>query len=265
MKKCNSVLLLIALFVLAGCAATSIAPPTESPLSGEAFVITVPKDLNNSINSKLKGVRLGSFNNISGKSPIHKFFSVRFRENGDELTTEICRGDLHDNGSTYKSCVYYDAHISVLENDLSFKVSLTPFRTRTAQGRNAIFLPIGLPKVNLNKWYGWISNQTVVTSHKATSKYRPESIKSNFDRKLLHYGSQRQADAALKQFKDNYVIYLDHKSMAVVGTSIYPFRDGTLVEMYIVGRADTVSGLTSRNWTTALSSIKSKLDKVVRD
>jgi hypothetical protein len=265
MKKCNAVFLSIALFVLAGCAATSVAPPAESPLSGEPFVISVPKDLNRLTNSKLKGVTLGSFKNISGKSPVHHFFSVRFSESGDELTTEICRGNFHDNGSTFKSCVYYDAHISVFEDNLSFKISLTPYRERIAQGRDEFFIPIGLPEVNLNKWYGWLSNQTVVTSHKATSQYRPESIKGNFDRKLQLYSFHSQADAALKQFKDSYTMYLDSKKMAIVGTSIYPYKDGTIVDMYIVGRADTVSGLTSRDWITALSSVKSKLDEVVRD
>lgn len=266
MRKCGAALIGFGLLGLAGCAATSVAPPAESPLSGDPFTIIVPKDLNGSTNGILKGVRLGSFNNVWGQSPIRSFFSVSFVESATELTTEICRGDLHDHGSTFKSCVFYDSRITVSEEDNSFKITLTPYRVRVAQGRNPIFLPIGLPEVNLKKWYGWLSSQTVVTSHKATSQYGPESIKGNFDRKLQRYSRRElQADAALKQFKDTYVFNIDNNSTAVVGTSIYPYKNGTLVEMYIEGRGDTVDGLTIRDWTTSLTSLKKNLDEVVKD
>lgn len=142
---------------------------------------------------------------LQAKLRFATLFSVRFHEATPSgvLTTEICRGDLHDSGKRFKSCLFYDSRIAIFEDTSSYWIIVTPYQFDTLQERNAVFLPIRLPDTNVNMWYEWISNHTIAVRHKATSQYSTESIKGNFDRKLTRFSfKEEQADVALNQFKD---------------------------------------------------------------
>ena len=259
--------LVVGTVLMSGCVTLQVAQPTEEKITVEPFMISVPKSLENG-DSLLKGVRLGSFQNTKWKQSIADFYSVQFKEvkASSELTTEICRGDLHRSGGRYQSCVYYDARVSVEEAQTGYRIAITPYRVRSVQGKNAIFLPIDLPKVSIKNWYAWVSSQTVFAKYKSTAQYAPESIKGNFDRNLKKNSWQKgKSDAALKQFKDNYVIRFDDKVETDIGAAFFPYRDGALVEALVVGKSFTKNGKTSQDWSAVLAKVTAKLDQIVKE
>jgi hypothetical protein len=252
--------------LLSGCGATSfisVAPPSETAISATPFTIVVPKDIEGSA-ANLKGVQLSPFQNRSGQL---EFFSVQYEQKqSNELTTSVCRGDAHNTGRKYQSCVHIDSQVSIQEHADSYEIIVNPIKSRSEQGRSAIMLPIALPDVDVNKWYAWTSNQTVAYKGKTTASFSPESIKGNFDRKLKrHSWGNSQADGALRQFKDTYIINLGDGMRAVVGAAFFPYRDGTMIEYYIKGEAGTQNGVTSRDWNKAISLARAEIDKVIKD
>ncbi|MDA3868741.1 MAG: hypothetical protein PF589_02060 [Gammaproteobacteria bacterium] len=172
MKSLNMIAIGVAVLGLTGCASFTVAPPTEENITAEPFTIKVPKNLNNN-ETQLKGVQLNSFTNKWGRSPVRDFFSVTFKSNNDnsELITEACKGELHDSGLQHKSCLYFDSKVSINENDSFYLIEIKPFKKREVQGKNAIFLPIDLPVVNVDKLYEWLSKQSIALKKEYISKF----------------------------------------------------------------------------------------------
>lgn len=264
MKSLNMMGTGVALLGLAGCASLAVAPPSEIRLNEQPFTITVPKSLNSS-NSLLKGVNLGSFTNTGGKRPIRKFYSMSFKEdkNNSELVTEACKGDLHDNGLRYQSCIYFDSKVLVTDAGDSYKIEIKPYRKRLVQGKNAVFLPIALPVADVNKWNEWISKQTVSVNSEYSSKYSSESIKGNFDRNLSKYTWRSgESDAASKQFKDTYALSIDDANVKI-GVSIFPYKNGSIAKTRIMAKYTNLKKESSIDWQTILKNVNNKLDDVV--
>jgi hypothetical protein len=267
---------ILSLTCLATACAT-VSTPAESPLTDPPVIISVPKDLEGT-SEPWKGLHFQTIDRTQAQEDIlpgvHStantivdFFAVKFLEaTPGQLTTSICRGEQHDDGHRYGSCVFYDARLAITEEPTQFRLVITPFRVRTEQGRNAIFIPIALPKVTVADWYRYVSTQSVAAHHKLTSKYGPESIKGNFDRRLSRSSDQdREADAALRQFKDTYVIEEKDGTTTRVGAAFYPYRDGALVELYLLGATRGQKSATSLDWAATMAAVKTKLDAIAND
>jgi hypothetical protein len=148
---------------ISACAVLQTAPPSESSITASPFVVKVPKTLENN-SGMFKGVSLGDFENRSRASSVHTFYSVNFivDEPKSELETRACRGDYHPSTSTrYKSCVSYYSTVSVEELSDHYLIEISPYKRRAVQGKNALFLPIKLPMVDVPQLYKWMSNQYV--------------------------------------------------------------------------------------------------------
>jgi hypothetical protein len=270
------------LLVLFGCASMAGAcatagVPSESPVAAAApVIINVPKDLEGT-DRPLKGVQFNSIDRLmeqedvighSTANTIKDFFSVTFADGiSGQLTTEACRGEHYQDGKRLKSCVAYDAQVTVSEQPDQFRIEITPVKMRTVQGRNPFGLPIKMPRMTLEDWYGYVSAQTVVSHQKITSKFGPESIKGNFDRRLKRRALEEgEANAALRQFKDTYVIEGKDGTATLVGASFFPYRDGALVELYLVGNTtDKTAGPQARDWNAAVASVKKELENVANE
>lgn len=50
-----------------------------------------------------------------------------------------------------------------------------------------------------------------------------------------------------------------------IDTSIYPYRDGTLVELLIVGHSVKVNGNKTRDWNSLLTSVRAQLDAIFKE
>ena len=260
-----------------GNACATVSAPAESPLDGAPIVIRAPKDLQHA-DDRWKGVHLESIDYTreqedilpgvhSTNNPIRDFFSVHFTDaTPGELTTTVCRGEQHPDGHRYRSCVFFDAHVVATEGPDDVRFVVTPWRRRTEQGRNAIFIPIDLPKATVADWYRYLSTQSVVSQHRITSKFSPESLKGNFDRRLPRQDErEREADAALRQFKDAYVIEEKDGTTTRVGAAFYPYRDGALVELVLLGRSRGGPTPTSLDWAATLAAVRAKLDGIAND
>lgn len=270
MRIVSTLLLALGLGTLYGCGTMGVAPQITETVSAEPFVAVVPKNLINKEASLLKGLRLTPFKNKKDVGqPIETFYSVEFTENKEasQLETAVCRGDYHvSTQSTHSSCVYYDAKVSVSDLGESYKVSIEPFQVRTKKGKNAIFIPIKPPVVTMDMWYGWLSDHDVFVAHKAESKYSPESIKGNFDRKLENYlWGEGKKDAALRQYKTTYLMSLVGPLKAYVGASFYPYRDGTIVEFKVKGESKHEKGNKSVDWATGMNVALSTIDKTMKE
>jgi len=260
--------------VLAGCATARL--PAETPLTADALVVTVPRDVEDA-GAPLRGIHFHPIDRVraqddilpgvhSTANTIQDFFSVSFVPGSGTLETRVCRGEQHADGHRYRSCVSFDARVAVADEPAQSRVVITPFRMRTEQGRNAIFIPIALPRVTLADWYRYITDQSVACRHKITSRFGPESIKGNYDRGLPHPEvTERDANSALRQFKDAYVIEGGAGTSLRVGMAFYPYRDGSLVDMYLVGRAAGRPTAAPIDWTDALTSGKSRLDAMASE
>jgi hypothetical protein len=267
------VLLLLACLTNA-CATASL--PAETALSAAPVTLRVPRDLEGG-QEAWRGVHLEAIDRTqeqedllpglhSTNNPIRDFFSVSFTRVAGDLVTRICRGEQYSDGARKGSCVFYDAHVELLEEPDAFRFTITPWRKRTEQGRNAIFVPIDLPKVELGDWYRYVTHQSAATHHKITSKFGPESIKGNFDRRLSrHDFGEAEANGALRQFKDTYLFERKDGSSARVGAAFYPYRDGSLVELYILGSTPGEPSASSRDWSALMSAVKSELDAIATE
>jgi len=158
MKTTKSLFTVFILASIYGCTTVAIAPPSETTITAAPFKITVPKTLNTNSDLLLKGVSLQPFENHWGTSPVRNFFSVNFENTiqDSELTTKACQGESHDSGSKYKSCISFDSRLAVTEGKDVYNITITPYRTRSAQGRNALYFPLSMPNADINTWYKWI-------------------------------------------------------------------------------------------------------------
>jgi len=265
MKK----ILFLTIFSLSGCQTvqnlTAIAPPTETSIDGKVVTINVPKGINSS-DSDFKGIFFqnaeNSFYDQSGN--ILKYTSFNFQVvKPNELEQKVCKGEQMRNGQRYQSCIYLDSKFQIVDKHELYQIDIKPYRIRSVQGRDAIYLPIGLPKLSIDDWYSLFAKQRMSFVYKMTSTYSPESIKGNFDRKLerLNFERSSRDNAALRQYKDTYKINVASNVTVRIGASFYPYKNGTLVETYI--DAESISGQPDWNVNTAL--IKSKLDQTIND
>jgi hypothetical protein len=253
--------------LLVSCAGGAITKPTETAVSDKPFVIEVPKGLTGE-ESLLKGVKINNYKRFKGKAPVLDFFSVNMIEHPDtsELTTEICRGDYYSSTRDYdKSCIFYDAKVSITEKTSSYTIVITTYKLRTKQGKNSLFFPIDLPKTGINRWYDWIARQTIEFSDKVTSRYPSVSIKGNFDRKFDKYPLTKKSDADLKQFKDAYVLPTDGDTYVYVAAAFYPYREGSLVELEYRASDYNRNGGTSADWVSIVKKAKSAVKRVVSE
>ena len=276
--RSQSALLLAGLSVWGMVACAKSKAPSETSISNASpLTITVPKDLEGS-DKTLKGIRFRSVDYTqqqgdilpgvhSTANTILDFFSVGFSEPAPgQLTTTMCRGEQYDDGHRDKSCVAYDARVVITEEADQSRIIITPIKMRAEQGRNGIFLPINLPKFDLSDWYRYVSDQLITAKYKVTSKYGPESIKGNYDRSLpKKQFSEGEADGALRQFKDAYLIDEKGEFKVIVRAAFYPYRDGSMVEFYLEGDSRDKKTITSVDWKAALASTKSKLDKIANE
>ena len=244
---------------LSGCAGMEASPPTETHIDANEFVINAPLSLLKSqSNALLKGFKPNSFRDVRGQSPIWSFYSVNFKEenNNSMLLTEICSGDLHDRGNVYKSCVFYESRVTVEENDSSQKIKIKPIKKRTVQGKNAIFFPIDIPSTDINKWYEYVSNQTIYFDLKYNTKYPVEALKANFDRKLDEYRwGNGESDVASKQFINSYELRLSNNASAIIGASFYPYQDGALVQIRVKASSALKTGEMFLDWSSIVQEI----------
>lgn len=265
MKPLKLIMLLTASTLLASCAGGAKIKPTATALSDKPFVLEVPKGLTGE-ESLLKGVKIKDYKKFKRGEGVRDFFSVKIIEHPkvSELTTEICRGEYFPSARSYnKSCVFYDAKVSITENTASYTIAIAPYKLRSEQGRNALFFPIDLPKAGINQWYNWVARQSIHFSYEATSKYPSESIKGNFDRSFQKYTSLGQKDAALKQFKDSYILPRVGDTHVSVGASFYPYREGSLVKSEFVAEDFDRNGKTVVDWVSVVNKAKSMVDGVV--
>lgn len=271
MKLTKIFFLSIIILSFSGCALTTVAPPSESAISADAFEIIVPKNLIPINSSFLKGVKLNSFKNLSkvkSNNEIKHFFSVDFKENIEEseLKTEVCRGEIYSSGLIKKSCIFYDAKVTIQEQDSIYKIIINPYKMSVLQGRNILFLPIKLPEASLNDWYGWLLNQTVSYEYKKTSHFPPESIKGNFDRNLKkHIWKKGESDTGLRQFKDVYFLEFGQGSSMQIGASFFPYREGSLVELSLRGESGSVAGKKQQDWSDKINKAVALIDDTIKD
>jgi hypothetical protein len=276
MSRARCVVSCLGLFMTASCASAGI--PIEAPVTASSVTVTLPRDLEDS-DGPLKGLNLLSIDRVTeqeGPFPgahytnntIKDFFSVQSTvSRPGQLTTRVCQGEQYDDGKREKSCVTYEARLTFEEAANQVRITLTPFKMVTQQGRNAIGVSEKLPRVDIADWYLFVTAQSVASRYKLTSKYGPESIKANFDRHLeRHDFDDSAANAALRQFKDTYLVDAHDGTTARVGASFYPYRDGTMVEIYISLAGEGGKGdAARRDWSASLSSLKAELDKIAND
>jgi len=265
MKSTQIIITGVIVVGLAGCASRSVAPPSEIQINAEPFIIDVQKNVNNS-DTLLKGVKLSSFTNTRGEAPIYYFYSVSFKQDiiNSELITEACRGTLHSSGSKYKSCIYFYSKVKVSESNDHYEIEIKPTKKRLVQGHNAVFFPIDLPSANVDKLYEWISNQSVSINAEYTTEFPPESIKANFDRNLPKYTWERgESNAASKQYKDTYSLELNNNVSVKIGTSVYPYKNGSLIKTRIFANHKTMKNIQLVDWSKILQNVSKKIDLVV--
>jgi hypothetical protein len=263
----NLALALVPALLISGCNVLQTQPPQSLAVSGAPFTIELPKDLNYSQGDGW-GLDFYSFKNKNFSGTIQHFFSVEFdaEQELNALSTNICRGEIMESGSTFQSCVKYTADINMQTFADSVKLTITPKEKTVAQGRNAIFIPISLPEIDLEDWYGYLSSQKITTSKiKVTSPYPSESVKGNFDRMLSqHKWGSGQADAAHRQFQNTYKITVNADTDVLVSAGFYPYRDGSIVEYVITGVSGNNKNLRTINWNLTLKEVKAKIASVIQ-
>ena len=271
MNCITSTIVVAIMLALVGCSSLNleshftVAPPSEVSLDEEPFTITVPKNLSDG-GSFLKGVRLRPFKDVERSGSVRNFSSVSFTtdEDNSELITAACEGDLHDNGSEYESCVYFDSKVLVEDTGNSYIIRIKPYRKRLVQGKSVILLPIELPRVNVANWRRWIAVQSVSISSEYTSEYSTESVKANFDRNLVKNNPNRvdESNAASKQFSEIYSVGIDGARLKV-GISIFPYQDGSLVEARVSAEHRVLHSVNSIDWFSVLTDLNGRLSDIV--
>jgi hypothetical protein len=245
-----------------GCAP---GKPAEYPLVGSPITVLTPKNLDGS-GAQLKGVFLHPVHHTeSNDGNIEEFSAVDFpTRTPGELTVRSCRGDRHDTGSIYQSCVSFDGRVDVVEEPEQWRLTVTPTRRRDEPGRNALFLPIDPPESDLSDWYYHVSHQSVRTHLRIESTFPPEALKANFDR-LLRRIDQGVADGAIRQFKDAYGFDDANGTSTRIGVSFYPYHDGSLAELVVLAESTGVQASTTLDWTAHLKSVQERMEKIGRD
>lgn len=163
-----------------------------------------------------------------------------------------------------KSCVTYEARLQVEEKPDSYQLSIMPIKMVTQQGRNALGLglDLDLPKVDISDWYQHITSETVTAHHKATSKLTPDTIKAAFDRRFKKRAdTEGSANAALRQFKDQYEYAGNGTIKAVIGANISPYESGSMADCDIVLTSSSSSGGTVQDFSAALASVQQEIEK----
>src|SRR5689334_11002795 len=179
----------LGLGLLGACASKGV--PVAAPVSGNAVVILVPKDVEGG-GDPLKGVGLNSVDRVTDQvatigtytnNPIKDFYSLTSTvSTPGQLVTEVCQGEQYSNGTRDKSCVRYQASLAVEEKPEGYQLTITPRQVITQKGRNAIGVGLDLPKFDIGDWYQHILDERVKSHYRVVSKFSPEAVKASFDR-----------------------------------------------------------------------------------
>lgn len=246
---------------LVGCGG---GQPAEYPVSGTPVTLFVPKDLEGP-RAPLSGVRLAPSRQIESRSndgSVEEFAAIDFPSApAGMLTVRHCRGDEHDTGSVYQSCVSFDASVTVVDEPEQQRLTVTPSVRREEPGRNALFLPISMPRVSLPDWYYDVSHHEVRVRHQIKSPFPSEALKANFDRHLRRL-EEGVADGATRQFEDAYGVDSGGGISTRVGVGFFPYQTGSLAEVMIVAEARGGEGGATIDWTTHLRGVKQQLEEI---
>jgi len=238
------------------------AGPADYPVSGTPVTLLVPKDLDGP-QAPLAGVLLQPARQTeSDNGDIEEFSAVDFPSApSGTLTVRTCRGDKHDTGSVYQSCISFDASVDVVEEAEQRRLTLTPSRRRDEPGRNALFLPISMPKMALPDWYYYVSHHEVRVKHQIKSPFPSEALKASFDRHLRRL-EEGVADGATRQFADAYGVGSGGSISTRVGAAFYPYQTGSIAEIVILAGARGGEASATIDWTTHLRGVKQKLEEI---
>ncbi|MCF2908318.1 hypothetical protein L1285_08280 [Pseudoalteromonas sp. DL2-H2.2] len=248
---------------LVGCKATPLPPP-QVLSNMESFEVILPNDVVG--NTKTWNVNFRPFQNGSREqgSNIYNYFSVDYTANTQtsELDISACNGERYPNGTDYKSCASYLADVTVTKKENHKILTITPKLKSLSRGGFLIFKPI--PKMTIDKLYGYLSRQEITFKGNITSKFNTESIKGNFDRLMTrHSWRAGQADAAHRQFKDTYTLTLSTGEQVVISAGFYPYRDGSIVEYVVNSITQNDPSVRQVDWVKTSEEVKKHIEKVV--
>lgn len=258
------------------CACSSQGTPVESPVTGNAVTIVLPKNVDGA-DGPLKGVSLDSVDRLTEQkpaigsytnNPIKDFYSLNTTvPTPGTLLTRICQGEQYSDGRRDKSCVTYEARLQVEEKPDTYQLSIMPIKIVTQKGRNVLGLAVDLPNVDISDWYQHITSETVTAHHKVTSKLTPDTIKAAFDRRFKKRAdTEGSANAALRQFKDQYDLPANSTIRAVIGANISPYESGSMADCDIVlTSSGASSGGTVQDFSAALASVQQEIEKAATE
>lgn len=267
MKAAKLVISIVIILLLQACVQT--APPKTTAISGKEFKIIVPKGLERT-ESQAWGINFMPFRNVirrNSKGSIEEFYSVGYElaSSTNQLVTKACKGDYFiSTRSVYQSCIEYKIGHKVVDKGESLEITLTPKQKTTTPGKNLVFIPMPLPKVNETSLPGWLSSQRVQLRGQIISDFPSESIKGNFDRLLENYSWGAKADAAHRQFRDSYAIKMNKDITVVISAGFYPYKNGSMIEYIIEGRSENNPDVNERNWKAILEKVIQRLESVAQ-
>jgi hypothetical protein len=248
--------------VLTGCGITTPAAPPMQLTNMEAFTIIVPKNVNN---TNTWNVKFNSFQRkLRGSTPeIPKHFRATHTEVGEnEIKFDFCNTETFSNTSVYKSCVTYTSDVVTKDLGENTEITIQPkLRTETKGG---LLIPISIPNIDHDYFYGYLSRHSITTNGKITSEFPSESIKGNFDRMASRYSwKSGKADAAHRQFQDTYVIKTSSGVEGRVSMGFYPYREGSIVQYVVDGTSKTNNAARKVDWSKAMKEISKTIEQIV--
>jgi hypothetical protein len=259
--------------LVGGCSSRGV--PVEAPVNGNALTIVVPKDLEHA-DTPLKGVAFEDVDRLMEQKPvigtftrnsIRDFFSVKssFPRPGT-FVTQACQGEQYEDGKRYSSCVGYQARLEVAETPDGFRISITPVKMITQQGRNVLGVGLDLPRFDISDWYSYVMAQRVSGRHKVTSKFTPEAMKAAFDRHFKKQAAETgTANAALRQFTDTYERPVADGTKASIVAAFSPYQDGAVAECEITLSSEPASAPKALDWAAALATVRQDLEQAATE